>query len=75
MSVKKDLTKELTALEKEMNELERRRMRSIAAIMESLISKEEPSEEEVLFFRKYTAEINAKRSRLVDLMVRIKHLS
>ena len=75
MSVKKDLTKELSALEKEMNELERRRMRSMAAIMESLISKEEPNEDEVLFFRKYTAEINAKRSRLVDLMVRIKHLS
>lgn len=72
MSLKKDLTKEISAVEKEMQELESKRMRSMAALMESLISKSEPQEKEMYFFRQYSAEIEIKRAKLVDMIERLK---
>ena len=74
MSLKKDLAKEIGLLEKEMAALESKRSRSMAALMESLISRRDPNEDEMQFFRQYSAEIEIKRQKLIDLTVRLKHL-
>ena len=74
MSLKKDLAKEIGLLEKEMRALESKRSRSMAALMESLISRRDPNEDEMQFFRQYSAEIEIKRQKLIDLTVRLKHL-
>ena len=74
MSLKKDLAKEIGVLESEMHELESKRVRSMAALMESLISRRDPETSEMQFFRQYSAEIEIKRQKLIDLTVRLKHL-
>ncbi|MCH5142892.1 MAG: hypothetical protein J1G07_04200 [Clostridiales bacterium] len=74
MSLKKDLAKEIGLLEKEMAALESKRSRSMAALMEALISRRDPDESEMQFFRQYSAEIEIKRQKLIDLTVRLKHL-
>ena len=74
MSLKKDLEKEIAIVEKEMQELESKRSRSMAALIESLISKQDPDEQEMQFFRQYSAEIEVKRDKLIDMSVRLKAL-
>ena len=72
MSMKKDLAQEIAVTEKEMQELESKRTRSMAALMEALISKRDPEEKEMQFFRQYTAEIEVKREKLIDMVERLK---
>lgn len=67
MSLKKDLAREIQALEDEMKELESKRLRSMSALLESVISKTEIGQDEARFFRTYTAEIEVKRERLIEL--------
>ena len=74
MSIKKDLAKEIGVLEKEMHELESKRTRSMAALLESLISRREPNEFEMQFFRQYTAEIEIKREKLIEMTERLKKM-
>ena len=74
MSLKKDLAKEIGVLEKEMSELESKRVRSMAALMESLISRRDPNEFEMQFFRQYSAEIEIKREKLIELNEKLKKL-
>ena len=74
MSLKKELAKEIGVLEKEMQELENKRVRSMAALMESLISRREPEEFEMQFFRQYSAEIEVKREKLIELTNQLKKL-
>ena len=74
MSLKKDLAKEINMLEKEMQELESKRVRSMAALMESLISRRDPQNSEMQFFRQYTAEIEIKREKLIELNEKLKKL-
>ena len=74
MSVKKDLAKEISILEKEMAALESKRSRSISALIEAIISKRDPEEQEMQFFRQYTAEIEVKREHLIELTNRLKKM-
>ena len=74
MSLKKDLAREINMLEREMEELENKRVRSMAALMESLISKREPNAFEMQFFRQSTAEIEIKREKLIELNEKLKQL-
>ena len=74
MSLKKDLAKEIAVLEREMSELEGKRVRSMAALMESLISRRDPNAFEMQFFRQYSAEIEIKREKLIELNERLKKL-
>ena len=74
MSLKKDLAKEISIVEKEMHELEGKRARSMAALMEALISRRDPSELEMQFFRQYSAEIEVKREKLIEMTEQLKHL-
>ena len=74
MSLKKDLAKEIGILEKEMQALESKRSRSMAALMEALISRRDPNETEMQFFRQYTAEIEVKREKLIEMTNRLKNM-
>lgn len=74
MSLRKDLAKEIGTIEKEMQELESKRSRSMAALMESLISRKDPKELEMQFFRQYSAEIEVKRERLIELTEQLKKM-
>ena len=74
MSLKKDLAKEIGVLEREMQELESKRVRSMAALMESLISRRDPNQFEMQFFRQYSAEIEIKREKLIELTEKLKQL-
>ena len=67
MSLKRELEKEIEVLEDEIKELEVKRMRSISAILESIISNTPIDQQEARFFRTYTAEIEAKRENLAKL--------
>lgn len=74
MSAKRDLAREIQALEDEIKELESKRLRSMSSLLESVISKSEVSTEEARFFRTYTAEIEVKRERLVQLKKQLAEL-
>ena len=74
MSLKKDLAKEIGVLEKEMAELESKRVRSMSALMESLISRRDPEVSEMQFFRQYSAEIEIKREKLIELNNKLKQM-
>lgn len=67
MSLRKELLKEIAILEGEIKELEIKRSRSEASLLEALISRREPDEEEARFFRQYTADIEVKREKLTIL--------
>lgn len=75
MSIKKELAKEIRVLEEEIKELEIKRSRSQAALIESLISKQDPDESEMQFFRTYTADIEVKRERLMKMNMQLEKLS
>ncbi len=74
MSLKKDLAKEMQILEAEIKELEIKRSRSQASLIEALISKREPDETETQFFRTYTAEIDVKRERLANMTKQLESI-
>lgn len=74
MSLRKDLAKEIQLLEAEMRELESKRMRSLSALIEALVSKQDPEETELQFFRQYSAEIEVKREKLIDLTEQLKKI-
>ena len=74
MKSRKVLAKEINLLEQEMRELEVKRNRSMAALVESLISRVAPDEQEMQFFRQYSAEIEIKRERLAQLNGQLKSI-
>ena len=74
MSLKKDLAKKITDVEKEIQELEGKLMRSMTALVDALVSKREPPEKDLHFFRKYTSEIEFKRAKLIDMVERLKYM-
>ena len=65
MSVTKQLKKDIAILDAEITALEIKRSRSEAAIIEALVGGEEPTIDDIKYFRKYTAEIEEKRERIV----------
>lgn len=74
MSLKSELVKEIQMLEDEIKELETKRIRSMAALMEAMIAKREIGEDEARFFRTYTAEIDIKREKLSKLKRRLDRI-
>lgn len=67
MSQKSKLAKELYTLEEEIKALEAKRIRSMAVIMEAMLSLNVPDETDVQFFRTFNAEIEIKREQLQKL--------
>ena len=74
MSAKRDLAREIQAIEDEIKELEAKRLRSMSSLLESVISKTEVGTDEARFFRTYTAEIEVKRERLIQLKKQLADL-
>ena len=74
MSLKRDLARDIQALEDEIKELESKRLRSMSSLLESVISKSAISTDESRFFRTYTAEIEVKRERLIQLKKQLADL-
>ncbi|MCM1368468.1 MAG: hypothetical protein NC184_06655 [Roseburia sp.] len=68
MSLKRELAREIRVLEEEIKILEIKRSRSQASLIESLISRTEPNESELSYFRAFTAEIEVKREQLQKLV-------
>ena len=69
------IAKEIHALEEEIKILEIKRSRSIAVILEALISRTTPNDEDVQYFRTFTAEIEIKREQLQKLTRQLEGLS
>lgn len=74
MSNKNKIAKEIHALEEEIKLLELKRSRSLASLMESVISRTSPDETDVQFFRTYTAEIDVKREQLQKLSRQLEEI-
>ena len=68
------IAKEIHALEEEIKTLEIKRSRSIAVILEALISRTTPNDEDVQYFRTFTAEIEIKREQLQKLTRQLEGL-
>lgn len=64
MSKRNALAKEIHALEEEIKLLEIKVNRSMRVIIEALVSREQPSDEDMQFFRTFSAEIEVKREQL-----------
>lgn len=74
MSRKSVLAKEIHMLEEEIRILEIKRGRSQAALIEALISRTEPDETDVQFFRAFTADIEMRRERMQELTKQLENL-
>lgn len=64
MSTKEDLLKEIATAKAEIVELESKIMRSQTSIIESLIDKEEPKDNEKNYFKTLLSLINLNRQKL-----------
>ena len=67
MSKKNALAKEIRALEEEIKILEIKLNRSMRVVIEALVSREQPKDEDLQFFRTFSAEIDLKREQLQKL--------
>ncbi|MCQ2435803.1 MAG: hypothetical protein MJ101_02755 [Clostridia bacterium] len=67
MFEKMKIKKLLSQKKKLIIELEQKRMRSQAAIMEAILAHESPSDEDTDFFNEYTAKINQLRTDIHEL--------
>lgn len=67
MSQRSKLAKEISALEEEIRQLEIKRSRSMAVVVEAIISRTTPNDTDVQFFRTFNAEIEIKREELQSL--------
>ena len=65
MSRKSQLKKEIKTCQKTIVEIERRRARSQSALVQAILLQEEPSEDDVEWFNKYTGEIDAVRKHMI----------
>ncbi len=74
MSLKRDFAKEIRMISEEIQLLEIKRSRSQAALIESIISKQEPNPEDVQYFRAFTSQIEVKRERLQELTKSLEKL-
>lgn len=74
MFKKMKLKKEIENCKKGIAELEQKRTRSQAALVEAILMKTEPKDDDVDFFNKFTEQIEAERNRLHELMKELEAL-
>lgn len=74
MSKKNDLEKAIGESEKELELLEKKRLRSLSAFVEAVINHSTPSEEDVEYFRTYSALIEQERENVRKLSEELKEL-
>ena len=74
MSQRSQLIKEIHFLEEEIKELEIKRSRSQASLIEAMISHNDINDNDAQFFRTFTAEIEIKREQLQKLILQLERI-
>lgn len=64
MSKKSELEKKIKESEEELELLEQKRLRSLSAFIEALVSHDTPSEEDVEYFKTFSGLIDLERENL-----------
>ncbi len=74
MSEKSKLKKEIKVCRQTIEEIERKRSRSQSALVQAVLLQEEPDENDVEWFNKYTGEITACRNHMIELQKKLNSL-
>ncbi|MBE5958031.1 MAG: hypothetical protein E7254_04105 [Lachnospiraceae bacterium] len=74
MFEKINLKKQIKKDKLEIDKIENRRMRSLCAIVRSMLDKTEPEEDDIAFFRMYCSRIDDIREDIHDCMSQIENL-
>ena len=75
MFKKMKLKKEIEQSKQKIAELEQKRARSQAALVEAILLKTEPKDDDVDFFNKFTEQIEQERQRMHELMKELDALN
>ncbi|MBO4584961.1 MAG: hypothetical protein IKZ81_03065 [Clostridia bacterium] len=75
MFKKMKLKKEIEQSKQKIAELEQKRARSQAALVEAILLKTEPKDDDVDFFNKFTEQIEEERQHMHDLMKELDALN
>ena len=67
MNEKRKLKREIKICRQTIEEIERKRSRSQSALVQAVLLQEEPDENDVEWFNKYTGEITACRNHMIEL--------
>lgn len=68
------LKKEINECKKQINELESKRARSQAALVQALLNQEHPDDDDVEYFNKFTQQIDELRDKMHGLMAQLSSL-
>ncbi len=74
MFEKAKLKRVIKRYQKEIQQIEQKRVRSQGALVEAILTHTTPSDEDVDYFNRYTAEIDQRRNEMHELEVKLKHL-
>ncbi|MBR1862908.1 MAG: hypothetical protein IJ806_02315 [Ruminococcus sp.] len=74
MNEKRKLKKEIKICKQTIEEIERKRSRSQSALVQAVLLQEEPDENDVEWFNKYTGEITACRNHMIELQKKLNSL-
>lgn len=74
MREKRILNKKIAQCKASIEELEQKRSRSQAALITAILSNTSPDDEDVEYFNKFTAEIDAQRELLRALIAELESL-
>ncbi len=75
MSKRGEIKKQIKASEAEIEALEKKRLRSQSAILEAMLNKTEPSEQDADCFRTYSELIEVERENLRNLKGQLINIS
>lgn len=74
MFEKSKLNKKIKKCKKEIEEIEAKRSRSQSALVQAILMHEEPNDDDVEWFNKYTGEITETRNRMYEYQTKLKEL-
>lgn len=74
MNEKRKLKREIKICKQTIEEIERKRSRSQSALVQAVLLQEEPNENDVEWFNKYTGEITACRNHMIELQKKLNSL-
>ena len=74
MNEKRKLKREIKICRQTIEEIERKRSRSQSALVQAVLLQEEPDENDVEWFNKYTGEITACRNHMIELQKKLNSI-
>lgn len=74
MFEKRKIKKEIKKCQKTIEQIEKKRARSQAALVQAVLLQEKTNDADVEWFNKYTGEITACRNRMLELKDQLKKL-